>query len=331
VTLSSAKMPATPEARVADLLGVVLEMLPATLVAEPERAHLWGAARPFASLSGEAVVEVHLGGSSQRDFTARVWPTGAREALARAASGACELPPSTLRFLSEWVGARGPLARAPYVELEQDIVCGEPRQWVGPAIRPDFRFGGNTPWTTRDVVETGLAVLQALPDWPLPGALLARFRRFVEQLPAGIRLNMMSSLGAREHGPREGLRMILSGSPEAALDLAALNEINSSRAQRLLSRYGAPSIGFDLELGADGLADYFAFYRRFSNPSWSDPDLRVFLDHALGEHLLTRQELGGFRGLGSVSRRGHLALTFKLVLREHAPARLKAYVEQLVY
>jgi hypothetical protein len=298
------------------------------------------AAKPFAELMGEAVVELHLGGLSQRDLTARIWPIGAREVLARAQreaeavaplDRARSVPASTLSFLSDWLHAEGALARVPYVELEQDIVDGQPQQWVGPAIRPDFRSGGNLCWTKAELYETGLAVLRALPDWPLPGPLLERFRRFVMALPEGTRLNMMSSLGARAHGPRSGLRMISSGPPDVALQLASLNPTNHARAERLLTRYAQGSIGFDLELTVHGMADYFAFYRRFTNPAWSDSELRIFLDHALGDRLLTRQELQGFRELASLTHRGHLALTFKLVLRDHAQVRLKAYVERLVY
>ncbi len=323
--------PAAAETRVTTHLGALLEVLPESLVASRERMNLQAAARPFSSVPGEAVVELHLGGLSQRDFTARLWPAGAQAVLARAQGGAHDVPPSTLSFLCDWLSAAGPLARVPYVELEQDIVDGAPHQWVGPAIRPDFRDGGDVTWTKNDVFETGLAVLRALPDWPLPNALVERFRQFVDHLPASTRLNMMSSLGARAYQPRAGLRLIASGPPDAALQLAALNEHNRRRAERLLSRYAVPSIGFDLEFAAAGAADYFAFYRRFSNPLWSDADLRVFLDQALGDVLLTQRELHGFRGLASVTHRGHLALTFKLVLRENGPARLKAYVERLVY
>jgi hypothetical protein len=240
--------------------------------------------------------------------------------------------------LTAWLRSGGPLSRVPYVELEQDIVNGEPLQWVGPATRPNFRHGRDTSSTSEQDYETGIAVLRALPDWPPPNGILARFR-----------LNMMSSLGARGFGPRAGLRMILSGPREVALHLAALNEYNHARAEQLLSRYAQTRIGFDLELVAHGVDDYFAFYRRFSNPHWSDAGLRVFLDQALGDHLLTREELQGFQGLLSTDLRGrsaaaplqghlappgpagHLALTFKLALRENTAARLKAYVERLVY
>ena len=327
------------------LLEAVLAVLPESLVCQRERTHLRVAAEPFAAFGGEAVVEVHLGGLQQRDLTVRLWPDGAREALTAARS----IPRSTICFLTAWLRSKGPLSRVPYVELEQDIVNGEPLQWVGPATRPNFREGGDTTSTNEQDHDTGVAVLRALPDWPPPGVVLAQFRLFMEQLPAAVRLNMMSSLGARGFGPRAGLRMILSGPRETALQLAALSEQNHGRAEYLLSRYSLASIGFDLELVADGVDDYFAFYRRFSNPDWFDADLRVFLDRALGDGLLTRAELQGFSELlagapqkhsasptpaehpASAPRQGHLALTFKLALRENAPARLKAYVERLVY
>lgn len=318
------------------LLEAVLGVLPESLVGQRERTHLRKAAEPFASITGEAVVEVHLGGLPQRDLTARLWPLGAREMLAAARSA----PRSTVSFLTTWLRAKGPLSRVPYVELEQDIVNGEPLQWVGPATRPNFRHGGDTTSTHEEDYKTGMAVLRALPDWPPPDGVLAQFRSFFARLPLGTRLNMMSSLGARGFGPRTGLRMILSGPREVALQLASLNPRNHSRAELLLSRYSEAHVGFDLELVDDGVDDYFAFYRRFSNPDWSDADLRVFLDRALGEGLLTREELLGFRELlaaagqghsASAPLQGHLALTFKLALRDNAPARLKAYVERLVY
>jgi len=347
MTGSGAPALLTPETpRVSALLEAVLEVLPESLVCQRERTHLRVAAEPFAVSAGEAVVEIHLGGLSQRDLTVRLWPMGARETLAAARS----VPRSTVCFLTAWLRSKGPLSRVPYVELEQDIVNGEPLQWVGPATRPNFRDGGETSSSNEQDYATGLAVLRALPDWPPPNAVLAQFRSFIEQLPAGTRLNMMSSLGARGLGPRAGLRMILSGPRAVALRLAALNEHNRVRAEQLLSRYSQEtSIGFDLELVADGTDDYFAFYCRFSNPDWSDAALRAFLDRALGDRLLTREELQGFRALLSaagqghsaspaplkhslpLSSRGHLALTFKLALRENAPARLKAYVERLVY
>ena len=318
------------------LLEAVLGVLPESLVGQRERTHLRKAVEPFVSITGEAVVELHLGGLPQRDLTIRLWPVGAGEMLA----GARSVPRSTVCFLTAWLRAKGPLSRVPYVELEQDIVNGEPLQWVGPATRPNFRHGGDTTSSNEQDYETAIAVLRALPDWPPPHAVLAQFRSFIERLPLGTRLNMMSSLGARGFGPRAGLRMILSGPREVALQLAALNQQNHSRAEQLLSRYSHANIGFDLELVADGVDDYFAFYRRFSNPDWSDADLRVFLDRALGDSLLTREELHGFRTLlstagqthsASPALQGHLALTFKLALRDNAPVRLKAYVERLVH
>lgn len=322
---------AADEAPVEAHLDALLGALPESLVGRVERNELRLAAQPFCSLPGEAVVELHLGGLSQRDLTARLWPIGAQRLLAEGRRGTRNVPESTLRFLSEWLRSEGALARVPYVELEQDIVDGEPHQWVGPAIRPDFRHGGGVPETNDDVFDTGVAVLRELPDWPLPLGLVERFRRFVDALPASARLNMMSSLGARAYLPRPGLRLIASAPPDVALDLAALDGRNHERAARLLARHAAPHIGFDLELTADGLANYFAFYRRFSNPRWSDGDLRVFLDHTLGDGLLTHHELRGFRELATAIYHGHLALTFKLVLRDSSAVRLKAYVERLVY
>lgn len=337
MTGSGVPAPPAPENRcVGALLEAVLALLPESLVCQRERAHLRVAAEPFAPCSGEAVVEIHLGGLHQRDLTVRLWPVGAQQALTAARS----VPRSTVCFLTAWLRSKGPLSRVPYVELEQDIVNGEPLQWVGPATRPNFRGGGDTSSSNEQDHDTGIAVLRALPDWPPPGAVLAQFRSFMERLPAGTRLNMMSSLGARGFGPRAGLRMIMSGPSDAALRLAALNERNHRRAQQLLSRYSEPLTGFDLELGADGVDEYFAFYRRFSSPDWSDAELRVFLDHAVGDDLLTREELQGFSALLASARQkdsvsapaqGHLALTFKLALRENAPVRLKAYVERLVY
>jgi len=337
MTGSGVPGPPTPETRcVGALLEAVLGVLPESLVCERERTHLRVAAEPFACCSGEAVVEIHLGGLLQRDLTVRLWPAGAEQML----RGARSVPRSTVCFVTAWLRSKGPLSRVPYVELEQDIVNGQPLQWVGPATRSNFRDGGTTTSTNEQDHDTGIAVLRALPDWPPPGAILAQFRVFMERLRPGTRLNMMSSLGARGFGPRAGLRMILSGPREVALELAALNARNHPRGEQLLARYSQPRIGFDLELGADGVDDYFAFYRRFSNPDWSDADLRVFLDCALGDGLLTREELQGFyillwnaRQKDSVAAppEGHLALTFKLALRENAPVRLKAYVERLVY
>jgi len=337
VTGSGAPALPTLETRcVGALLEAVLGVVPESLVCQRERAQLRNAAEPFASITGEAVVEIHLGGLAQRDLTVRLWPGGARDTLAAARS----LPRSIVCFLTTWLRAKGPLSRVPYVELEQDIVNGEPLQWVGPATRPNFRQGGDTTSSNEQDYETGIAVLRALPDWPPPNDILAQLRSFMAGLPPGARLNMMSSLGARGFGPRAGLRLILSGPREVALQLAALHQPNHARAEQLLSRYSEACIGFDLELVAGGVDDYFAFYRRFSNPDWSDAELRVFLDRALGDGLITRAELHGFGRLlsaagqahsASAPLQGHLALTFKLALRDNAAVRLKAYVERLVY
>lgn len=291
--------------------------------------HLRAAAEPFVGVAGEAVIECHLGGRNHVDFTARLWPHGAAQLLRSARA-----PHSTLRFLNRWLARRGALQRVPYVELEQDLVDGNPFQWIGPAIRPGFDRGGGVRTSAEEDYVTALAVLESLPDWPLEVTTLANLEELFNTLPAGVSVNMLSSLGARARAPEPGLRLILSG-PGQTLAERFAHEVVLPERHRELERWGpmqaSSHVGFDIELDRHGFRRYLAVYTAFRNPDRGDSVLRAFLDLALSDKLCSRAEHDQLATLVMSDAARHTTLTFKRIIRDNRPAQMKVYLERLVY
>lgn len=314
------------------------EEWPHSLVGPLSMSRLRRAALGFPKELAGLFAECHLSSPERTDLVARVV---ARDRFRLRDGGSC--PEAFLPFVRLWCDAGHVAFQLPAIDIEWDEDSGQP--FLCPYFEPDLIRGHRAIEARRRAraalgqerlaLANGPAVLRAL-DPSIPEAWLERLAECIQALPEyGALIPGWSQLRRPGRAARPALRVIIA-LPRHALPsylerLRWGGELSLAAASMSWLRPSSPWIGFDADIGHDGLGPRLGFYQEHQCVRSDDPDLAQLLARPEVERLCQPARLHGLRDwVARQPRQPDLgqgrSLSLKVVIGASPEPVVKAYV-----
>ncbi len=311
---------------------------PPDLVGPRSMSRLRRAAGGFPQELEGLFAECHLSSPERTDLVARIV---AHDRFRLRDGGSC--PEAFLPFVRRWCDPEHVAFQLPAIDLEWDDDSGQP--FLCPYFEPDLIRGHRAIEARRRAraalgqerlaLANGPEVLRAL-DPSIPEAWLERLTECIHALPEYGALIPGWSQQRRPGGAaRPALRVIIA-LPRHALPsylerLRWGGELSRATASMSWLRPSSPWIGFDADIGEDGLGPRLGFYQEHQCVRSDDPDLSLVLGRSEIERLCDPARLRGLRDwVARQPRQPDLgqgrSLSLKLVIGASPEPVVKAYV-----
>jgi len=257
-------------------------------------------ARQFPAAVAGIFAECHLSDPERTDLVARVV---AKDRNAVLAEWRCSTAYRAL--LERWCDPGHPAYLLPALDIEWD--AGTEQPFVAPYFEPDLIRGHRAIEARRRervarglgrlAMDNGPAVLRAL-DPGIPERWYERLTECIEALPEyGVLIPGWSQLTRPGDGSRPAIRAIIA-LPRHALTsylehLGWPGNVHDALSSIDLLRPSSPWIGFDADIGADGLGRRLGFYQEHQCVVRGDDDITSTLDRLAVRGLCNPARLSG--------------------------------------
>lgn len=281
-------------------LDIGAEEWPPNLVGPRGLERMRQGARQFPPIVAGVFAECHLSAPERTDLVARVVAKDRNAVLAQ-----WRCPTAYRALLERWCDPTHPAYLLPALDIEWD--AGTELPFVAPYFEPDLIRGHRTIEARRReraarglgrlARDNGPAVLRAL-DPGIPERWYERLAECIDALPEyGVLIPGWSQLTRPGDGSRPAIRAIIA-LPRHALRsylerLGWPGNVHEALYSIELLRPSSPWIGFDADIGADGLGPRLGFYQEHQCVVRGDADIASTLDRLEARGLCDPARLAG--------------------------------------